>query len=185
MAEAAGHSAAESADEPRVALDRQVDTEPFLALSKLPGWAYAVPKEPQVVRCIGLNQALRADDFTPNVVVTLEDLTGRVDNPQQAIDFERHAITANVAAIQADAPTAVCGYPATTIGYLLEGRWVTSLVVSLQNGGGNVWAVTVTMQTTQPQDRDYLHARRKFLTGFQVKLADQQSPAGDRPAPGL
>jgi hypothetical protein len=45
-----------------------------------------------MIRMTIFDNGLRANEFTPNAVVTLEDLTGRVQTSQQALDGERNGI---------------------------------------------------------------------------------------------
>ncbi|HEX7321872.1 MAG TPA: hypothetical protein VF299_02890 [Mycobacterium sp.] len=162
-------------DIPLVHLERQTAAEPMLALPKLDGWAYGEPKESSLVRGMVFNEALRADEFTPNVVVTLENLTETVGTPRQAIDFEKTAITDNVGPLDTESPGTVCGYPSTTITYVLQGRPVSGLIVAARDSGDRVWAATVSMQTTRPDNPDYLSAKRTFFDGFQFGLPDPRT----------
>jgi hypothetical protein len=163
------HECAESSV-PVVDLDPQGVGEPVLGLPQPSGWTFTAEKNSPVIRGVVFNQGLQAQGFTPNAVVTLEDLTGRVSGTQQALDFERVGITDNVGALDTDTPATMCGFPSTTITYNLQGRPVTGLVIAAQDSSNRVWAVTVTIQTTEPDNPDYIAGKQAILGGFQFSL---------------
>ncbi|MEU9807677.1 LpqN/LpqT family lipoprotein [Mycobacterium sp. NPDC050853] len=78
-------------DTPLVILDSKAADEPKLAIPTPQGWAYTAAMNSPVIRGAIANTALRANGFTPNAVVTLEDLTGKVASAQQGVDAEPDA----------------------------------------------------------------------------------------------
>jgi hypothetical protein len=116
---------------------------------------------------------LRANNFAPDTVVTLENLTGRVSAPQQALDGELAGITnSKIGSLHTDTPGTTCGYPSTTATYTItfNGHAATVLVVAAQDSSNRIWAVTVTIQTTAPDNPDYINAKHAILDGFQFSL---------------
>lgn len=154
---------------PLTTLDPKAPGEPTLALPTPSGWANSASMDSPVIRGLVANKALRADDFTPNAVVTLEDLTGKVANAQQGIDAEIAGAAQNGIAVASRTPGTVCGHPSTTITYTLRGHAVTALVTAAADGH-KVWAATLTVQTSEPDNPAYIADKQTILDNFQFIL---------------
>jgi hypothetical protein len=128
----------------------------------------------QIIRGFAANVGLRANDFTPNAVVTLEDLTGKVGNAEQGIDAEISAIAQNGIAVTSQVSGTVCGHPSTTITYTLLRHSVTALI-TIATAGPKVWAATVTVQTAEPDNTVYNAGKQTILNNFQLILPDHSS----------
>jgi hypothetical protein len=81
-----------------------------------------------------VDPALEANDFSPDVVVTLENVTGRVSTPQQALDAEVAGIVEMLAtSIDTRTPGTICGYPSTTITDTIYNNYAaTGLIIADQ-----------------------------------------------------
>ncbi|GAS96520.1 uncharacterized protein RMCC_3486 [Mycolicibacterium canariasense] len=143
--------------------------EPTLALPTPSGWVYSASMNSPIIRGFVANVGLRANDFTPNAVVTLEDLTGKVRNTEQGIDAELSSIAQNGIAVTSRIPGTVCGHPSTTITYTLLGHSVTALITAAADGP-KVWAATLTVQTAEPDNPAYNAGKQAILNNFQLIL---------------
>ncbi|WP_235680004.1 LpqN/LpqT family lipoprotein [Mycobacteroides abscessus] len=158
---------------PLLRLTPQAANEPHVAIPLPPGWERSEQAGSDLIRAAILNADLRANDFTPNAVVTLENLTGKADTEQQALDAERQALTQAGITITTDTPGSVCGHPSMTVTYKLEQRPVTMLIAAASQGN-TVWAATVATQTTEPEDPTYVKDQRIILEGFQFQFPEQR-----------
>ncbi|MEB3031645.1 LpqN/LpqT family lipoprotein [[Mycobacterium] nativiensis] len=147
--------------------------EPTITFPQPPGWGFMPGKDETPIRGILFNQGLRLHGFTPNAVVTCEDLTGQVGLPSQALAKERAAIIDLVGAVDSEAPGTTSGFPSRTITYNLQGRPATGLIVAVQNAKDRIWAVTVTLQTTDADNPHYVAAKQAILDSLEVRLPDQ------------
>ncbi|WP_234784875.1 LpqN/LpqT family lipoprotein [Mycolicibacter heraklionensis] len=166
---------------PLAHLDHRAADEPRLALPQPNGWVFdaAGPPRPPIVRAVMAGRELGAYGFVPNTVVTLENLTDKVElrTPQDALEWESAGITG----IVDQSRGVICGYPAVIIAYnaddegpggmALRRREVTSLIVAGQDSGNRLWAATVTIQSRDPSNPAYTIAKQAILTGFQFAFA--------------
>jgi len=163
---------------PLVKLNKQAPEEPTLALPQPPGWIFDTELHSQLIRAAMVDPALEANDFSPNVAVTLENVTGRVSTPQQALDAEVAGVVEMLAtSIDTRTPGTVCGYPSTTITYTIYNNYAaTGLIIAAQDSRNRIWAATVDMKTTQPDNPDYINAKRAILNSFQFSLPQGHVP---------
>ncbi|ORV45754.1 hypothetical protein AWC02_12635 [Mycolicibacter engbaekii] len=143
---------------------------PTITLPRPPGWEFLPGDDSTAVRGVLYNRQLRQHGFTPNAVVTLEEVTGQVGLPSQALAKERAAVTAVVGELDTDMPGAVSGFPSRTITYNLQGRPATSVIIAVQNARDRIWAITVTIQTTEADNPHYLTAWQTVLDSLEVHL---------------
>jgi hypothetical protein len=150
-------------------LDSKAAGEPTLELPTPPGWEYSASMNSPILRGLVANNGLRANGFTPNAVVTLEDLTGKVDNAEQGIDAEIADAAQNGVTVASRTPGTVCGHPSATITYTLRGHSVTALVTAAADGQ-KLWAATLTVQTNEPDNPTYIADKQTILNNFHVIL---------------
>ncbi|WP_420108707.1 LpqN/LpqT family lipoprotein [Mycolicibacter arupensis] len=154
-----------------ITLEPREPDEPTIVLPRPPGWEFLPGKDsPPVVRGVLFNQDLRRHGFTPNAVVTLEDLTGQVGLPAQALAKERAAVAAAIGELDTDVAGTVSGFPSRTITYNLQGRPATGLLIAVQNAKDRLWAITITVQTTDADNPHYIDATRQLLDSLEVRL---------------
>ncbi|MGH3724774.1 MAG: LpqN/LpqT family lipoprotein [Mycobacterium sp.] len=161
-----------ASDVPLVTLDPKASDEPKLAIPTPQGWEYSAAMNSPMIRGAVANKGLRANGFTPNAVVTLEDLTGKVQSAQQGVDAEVASVAQGGMAVGSQVPGTACGHPSTTITYTLQNRPVTALIAAVDDGP-KIWAAVLTIQTTEPDNPAYLDAKKTILNGFQFQSASR------------
>ncbi|MFA4085286.1 LpqN/LpqT family lipoprotein [Mycobacteroides salmoniphilum] len=154
---------------PRVTLDAKGADEPVLSIPLPSGWRRSTEMVSEMVRAAIVNTGLRANDFSPNAVVTLEDLTGKVPSVQQGVDAEIAAVEQGGMAVTSRTAGTVCGHPSSTITYTLKNRPVTALIVVSEHER-KIWAAVVTVQTTEPENPEYVAGKKAILDGFQFTV---------------
>lgn len=154
-------------DAPLLTLPPRGPGEPRLELPQPRGWERNTTMDSETVRGVIVNTGMRADDFTPNAVVTLVDMTAKSPTPQQVIDIELAELSSNGVAVETADTMLVCGHPAMTVGYTLESRPVNAVIVGVAHEGKTFSAV-VTMQTADPTNADYVADMDTILSGFRV-----------------
>ncbi|MEC4838412.1 LpqN/LpqT family lipoprotein [Mycobacteroides chelonae] len=152
-----------------VTLESKATDEPTLAVPAPNGWEYSEAMNSPVIRGAVVNTGLRANNFSPNAVVTLEDLTGRVPSAQQGIEAEIASIEQGGAAVQSRTAGTVCGHPSSTITYTLQNRPVTALITAAEDGP-KIWATVLTIQTNEPDNPTYTADKQTMLDGFQFTV---------------
>lgn len=112
------------------------------------------------------------DRYQPNAVVTLENLTGTVRTPQEALDREIEGLS-KIGVLVNRIPSTVCGYPAAMLTYDmgLLNHAATCLIVAGLDSDGKLWAALVTVQAFYPNNPDYVSEKHAILSGFQFALA--------------
>ncbi|AYM41028.1 hypothetical protein DYE20_05225 [[Mycobacterium] chelonae subsp. gwanakae] len=158
-----------TSDIPRVTLDAKAPDEPMLAVPTPRGWQYSPAMNSPVIRGAVANVGLRANDFTPNAVVTLEDLSGKVTSAQQGVDAEIASVEQGGVAVESRTAGTVCGHPSSTITYTLQNRPVTALIAAVE-AGPKIWATVLTIQTAEPGNPAYTAGKQVILEGFQFRL---------------
>lgn len=153
-----------------ITLDARTPDEPTIILPRPTGWEFMPSDDSPPLRGILYNRELRRHGFTPNAVVTCEELTGQVGLPSQALAKERSAVTDMFGELDTDVPGTMAGFPSRTIGYNLQGRAATGLLVAVQNSADRIWAVTLTIQTTEPDNPHYIAAKQTILDALEVRL---------------
>ncbi len=153
-----------------IILDPRDIDEPTITLPRPPGWEFLPSNESPPVRGVLYNQELRRHGFTPNAVVTCEELTGQVGLPAQALAKERAAVIDLVGDLDTDIAGTVSGFPSRTISYNLQGRPATGLLIAVQNTKARIWAITVTLQTTDADNPHYIAAKQALLDSVEVRL---------------
>jgi hypothetical protein len=106
-------------------------------------------------------------------VVTCEGLTGQGGVPSQALAKEGAAVADIVGELDTDVPGTMSGFPSRTITYNLQGRPATGLIVAVQNSKDRIWAITVTIQTTDADNPHYVAAKQTILDSLEVRLPNR------------
>jgi hypothetical protein len=143
--------------------------EPTVSIPTPPGWKFSDKHNSSLVRGAVLNEGLQANHFIPNAVVTLADVTSDSSTPQEAIDTERGGMAQKLN-IDSEASGTLCGYPSMTLNYKFEGRPATTVIVAAKDQHNKVWVSTVGIQTTEPNNPDFVKDKRAILDGFQFDL---------------
>ncbi|WP_234714767.1 LpqN/LpqT family lipoprotein [Mycobacteroides immunogenum] len=138
------------------------------------GWQYSAAMNSPVIRGAVVNSSLRANNFSPNAVVTLEDLTGKAPSAQQGVDAEVASLEQGGMAVQSRTAGTVCGHPSSTITYTLQNRPATALITAVEDGP-KIWAAVLTIQTTEPDNPTYAADKQTILTGFQFTVPQRSN----------
>lgn len=176
-AAAAGESACAKVDVPLLDVEARAGDEPRVRIPQPAGWERYTQMDSELIRAALVNKSLTADGFTPNVVYTLDKLPGAV-NPQAALDSERDGLVKVGGATDLKVtPGTVCGLPAQTVHYTLAasgsvGRHPAILREAVVSSGDATYVVSLTIQSTKPDDATYKRDAVTILDGLQV-LAPQ------------
>lgn len=129
----------ENPDQPpggeRIQLDPHDADEPTVTLPRPPGWDFMPSRDSPPVRGILYNREPRKHGFTPNAVVTVEELTGQVGFPSQALAKQRAAVINIVGELDTETPAMMSGFafpPSGQSSILWESACPTDDAVSLQ-----------------------------------------------------
>lgn len=148
--------------------------EPRMRIPTPNGWQQSTALNSELIRFAEGNPALRANDFTPNAVVTLEKAPGGQTDPARAFELEREALTRSVVTTNMQTnDEKVCGHPAQIVHYTsgtmgtLKPHPATVLLVAA-SVNGTTYIATVTIQTTDDTNPDYQRDSAEILTGFQM-----------------
>jgi len=157
---------------PLANLDHRNADEPRLALPRPPGWALDPAQRPPAVRAVMQGPGVEANRYQPNAVVTLENLTGTVGTPQEALDWEIAGLS-KIGVLVNRSHSTVCGYPAVTLTYDmgLVNHQATCLIVAGRDSEGKLWAAMVTVQAFDPNNPAYVSEKHAILSGFQFAFA--------------
>lgn len=157
------------ADLPSVAAD-----EPHLVLPKPSGWTLSTDENPPRIRGVIFNRQLTAQGFTPNFVVSLDDVTEDADTAEQALNTEVVGL-AQLAAIDSDSTGVLCGYPSRNLTYEHESRAAATLMVAGKGPDNKVWIAKVDTQTAEPDNPEYVAAKKVIFEGFQFSLSNNRA----------
>ena len=158
---------------PMLDIESRNDTEPQLRIPQPAGWERFTKLDSEILRFALANRNLVANQFAPNVVVTLEHTPDA--DPQAIFDQTRDNVVKMAGAQDRGVKAGtVCGLPAETVTYVAAAmgpaspaRPISALQVVTRTGG-QTYLVTATMQTTQPDNPTYQRDVETILTGLQV-----------------
>ncbi|WP_197497314.1 LpqN/LpqT family lipoprotein [Mycobacterium sp. 852013-51886_SCH5428379] len=164
-------------DGPWVDIPRSDNTEPRMRIPQPPGWERNTQLDSQLVRFVLVNSSLTANQFAPNIVVTVEE-TPPTDARTIYEQARRNLVRLAGATDVASSPADVCGLPAETVTYrgadtgpAAAQRSLTTLYVATRDGDRST-LISVTVQTTEPDNPVYQRDAAKMLDGFEVLPAD-------------
>jgi hypothetical protein len=148
-------------------------TEPRMRIPQPPGWERNTQLDSQLVRFVLVNTGLSANQFAPNLVVTVEP-TPAAEVRTIYEQARRNLVRMAGATDLASEPTRVCGLPAELVSYRGAatgaspvGRSLTTLYVATRVGDRSV-LISATIQTTEPDDPTYRRDAATMLNGFEV-----------------
>lgn len=165
---------------PLTDIPSRTDQEPKLRIPVPAGWERSTKMDSEQIRFSLRNQALTADGFTPNAVVTLQRVAGDLGKPDQILQAQQEQLTKklNLTDVKSTS-TKVCGAPALSSTYStpelklspkippVPPRKATSLAMVYRAGDFN-YVATLTVQTIKPDDPTYVKDTDEILKGFQL-----------------
>lgn len=167
------NSACAAADTTTVDVPALAAGEPGVRVPQPPGWTRFTQMDSEIIRLALANPSLIANKFAPNIVITVE----RAPSGDAATVYaQAHDNLINLAgAIDlAVTPVTVCGLPAERLTFRSPGMGAQSAERHLQalqvfaRGGGLPYLISVTVQTTDPNNADYQRDSTRMLDGVQV-----------------
>jgi hypothetical protein len=159
---------------PLTPIPSQAAGEPQLRIPQPPGWQRAAMLDSAIIRFTMGNKALAANKFMPTTVVTLESVPGGNADHHTIFDQERTALIDRLGATGLHTvETTLCGdtaeivnYDAPSMGPIPPRKVKTLMVANAFNA--NTYVATVTVQSTDPDNRAYARDSETILTGFQM-----------------
>lgn len=147
--------------------------EPQLRLPKPQGWIRFTQLDSELIRYSLVNQSLIAEQFAPNIVITIEPAPS--DDAQEVYDqAQQNLIRLAGAKDMSTEAVSVCGLPAEKLEFRTPSmgapgpdQHVQALQI-LNNGGGQPCLVTATVQTKEPDNPTYQRDAALLLAGLQV-----------------
>lgn len=162
-----------SVDAPMTKIPGRNDEEPVLAIPQPDGWERVRVMDSDLIRFTMRNLGLARDGFAPTAVVTLESHRGVAD-PREVFDAQRDALENAVGATNLSvAPTTLCELPAETMDYTTPTLGVlpphpARVVTAVLSTEDFTYAMTVTVQSADPDNPLYKRDAETILTGFQM-----------------
>ncbi|MBN7438809.1 LpqN/LpqT family lipoprotein [Mycobacteroides abscessus subsp. abscessus] len=153
-------------------LEPKSPAEPHLAIPQPSGWNHSSAMNSNAIRGLIFNKSLTTNEFTPTAVVTVADVTEGTSSPEQALETELGGIVQNGAKIESETSGTICGYPAKTVNYPIEGRPGSTLIVAAKHDR-HIWTATVTIQTADAKNPTYIADKQTIFNGFQVTFPGQ------------
>jgi hypothetical protein len=153
---------------PMTVMPARAVEEPFLSVPTPPGWEF-IARDKEMVRGALANAAMRSEDFTPNAVITLAEVSAAYPTAQSAIDAEQAGL-AREAHLDSTEDGTLCGYPARRVDYVYEGRDATTLIVAGGDARRRIWVSTIGFQTADPDVAGYARDKAMVLDHFQFLI---------------
>ena len=158
---------------PLTTIPAQGDDEPVLKIPQPQGWDRMTMMDSELIRFAMANRSLIKDGFASNVVVTLESAPG-TEEPEVVFNTMRDAMESDLGATDLRVTEhTLCGLPAETMHYQtpLLGNIPPHpgvAVVAVLHADDTTYAVSVTIQTTDPDNPEYQRDADEILKGFQL-----------------
>jgi hypothetical protein len=152
----------------------RTDQEPRMRIPQPPGWERTTKLDNETIRFAIRNPALADEGFTPNAVVTLQQIGAEVGKPQQILDAQNQQLQLKMKVNDLQSHEAqVCGLPAALSNYTapamgkIPARKATSIATVFKSGDTN-YVATVTVQAIKPDNPGYAHDSEVIIKGFQL-----------------
>jgi hypothetical protein len=166
-------SACTPVDAPLTKVPFHVDDEPQMKIPMPDGWERVTMMDSELIRFTMRNPRLAKDNFAPTAVLTLESQPGEHD-PQEVFDAQHDVLEQGVGATDVNAtPTTVCGLPAETLDYVTPpigpiAPHPAKVVCAVMRTDEKTFAMTLTLQSADPDNPTYKRDAQTILTGFQM-----------------
>ena len=150
-----------------------VDDEPVMKIPQPDGWERVTMMDSELIRFTMRNPSLAKDGFAPTAVVTLENQGGEHD-PREVFDSQRSVLENGVGATNVTAtPATLCDLPAETLEYTTPpigpiAPHPAKVLCAVMQTDTKTFAMTLTLQTSDPDNPTYKRDAEKIMTGFQM-----------------
>jgi hypothetical protein len=166
-------SQCETVDAPLTTIPALGDDEPVMKIPQPQGWDRSTMMDSELIRFAMGNPNLTKDGFASNVVVTLESAPG-IEEPNVVFDTTREAMESEFGATDVRVTGhRLCGLPAQIMQYQTPvigniAPHPGSAVVAVLHTDNTTYAVSVTIQTADPDNPVYRRDADLILNGFQM-----------------
>ncbi|GAS93174.1 hypothetical protein MMAG44476_35586 [Mycolicibacterium mageritense DSM 44476 = CIP 104973] len=167
-------SACAAADTATVDVPAFATGEPGVRVPQPPGWTRFTQMDSEIIRLALTNPSMIANKFAPNIVITVEPSPSQ-DAATVYTQAQHNLINLAGALDMAVAPVTVCGLPAERITFRSPGmgpqsaeRHLQAIQVLARGDSGQAYLISVTVQTTDPNNADYQRDAARMLDGVQV-----------------
>ena len=147
--------------------------EPVLKIPQPAGWERVRMMDSELIRYTMRNTDLVSAGFAPTAVVTLESRPGLTE-PNDVFDAQRQGLRSGIGARDMQsAKTTLCGLPAETIDYQMPSvgglpPHPARVLCAVLQTDNRTYAMTVTVQSTDPGNPTYQRDAETILSGFQM-----------------
>ena len=162
-----------SVDAPMTSIPDHTDEEPVMAIPQPEGWERVTMMDSELIRFTMRNQSLARDGFAPTAVVTLESHRG-IAEPREVFDAQQDALETAIGATDIEiTPTTVCELPAEAIDYTTPTMGFlpphpATVVTAVLSTEDTTYAMTMTVQSGDPDNPTYKRDAETILSGFQM-----------------
>jgi len=170
---AASASSCTPVDAPLTTIPDHDADEPVMKIPQPAGWERMTQMDSELIRFTMRNESLAKDGFAPTAVVTLESNRGNT-LPRKVFDAQQRALKVQVGAtdLRSD-ETTLCGLPAETVDYTMPrlgslAPHPAKVVTAVLHTDDTTYAMTMTLQSVDPDNPAYQSDSDKILTGFQM-----------------
>jgi hypothetical protein len=171
--DASDASLCETVDAPLTTIPAVKDDEPLMKIPQPQGWERSTKLDSELFRFAMINRSLATDDFTANLVVTLESVPG-MEQPNRVFESQREGLESTFGATDLRITEhTLCGLPAETVRYLTPAMGNLAphpgtVVIAVLHTDDATYAATVTIQTADPRNPTYQRDADTILKGFQL-----------------
>lgn len=161
-----------SVDAPLTTVPGNGDDEPVMKIPQPAGWERVTMMDSELIRYTMRNVDLEKDGFAPTAVVTLESQRG-ITEPREIYEAQHEVLESGVGATDVNfVEASLCGEPAEILDYITPPIGVlpphpAKVLCGVLHTDDETFAVTVTVQSVDPDNPGYQRDSEMILTGFQ------------------
>ena len=163
-----------SVDAPMTPIRAHTDEEPVLKIPQPDGWQRVTLMDSDLIRfTMRYAAAPSTGGMVPTAVVTLESHRGLAE-PREVFDSQKDALETALGATNVQTTeTTLCELPAEMIDYTTPTLGIlpphpAKVVTAVLQADDVTWAMTMTVQSADPDNPTYQRDVETILTGFQM-----------------
>jgi hypothetical protein len=160
-------------DAPMASIPDHNDEEPVMKIPQPEGWERVTMMDSELIRFTMRNKDLARDGFAPTAVVTLESHRG-IAEPREVFDAQQDALKSALGATNVQmTETTLCELPAETLEYTTPQLGLlpphpAKVITAVLHTDDMTYAMTMTVQSADPDNPTYQRDSEMILTGFQM-----------------
>ena len=163
-----------SVDAPMTSIPAHTDEEPVMKIPQPDGWERVTMMDSELIRfTMRYAAAPSKGGIVPTAVVTLESHRGLAE-PREVFDAQKDALETALGATNVQiTETTLCELPAEMIDYTTPPLGIlpphpAKVVTAVLQADDVTWAMTMTVQSADPDNPTYQRDVETILTGFQM-----------------